>query len=44
MLSSALLLVGVALLLCLGRYRTFPPIPGAEVLAAAEETADTLPA
>jgi hypothetical protein len=44
MLSSALLLVGVALLLCLGRYRQFPAVPTAELIAATEGTADTLPA
>jgi hypothetical protein len=38
------LLVGVALLLCLGRYRNFPVVPAGEVIAAAEGTADTLPA
>ena len=44
MLSSVLLLVGVALLLCLGRYRNFPAVSAGEVIAAAEGTADTLPA
>jgi MFS family permease len=42
--ASAVMLVASALmLLTLGRYRQFRQIPGADILAAAERTADQLP-